>query len=232
MRVSPRSNASSMRIRSSRSMRSVLRRRERRSTGMLAASTTRFSMPAAVSRRCNQRAIDGIWTRWLFRVKPKFNAHITSARLCGSCHTIDLPVVDKTPIGHSVEQNTYLEWVNSQYQNEFGPVLPSAKTCQDCHMPGGYTNAADNISVPQIQTRIASVEDDSYPAAEHSAPLDKIRVRAISVFGNRNRGSRIRTLGPAVRRAAGRRHRSPPPEQFVGDSPLEEDGFEPSVPLL
>src|SRR5215471_10770638 len=54
MRVSPRSNASSMRIRSSRSMRSVLRRRERRSTGMLAASTTRFSMPAAVSRRCNQ----------------------------------------------------------------------------------------------------------------------------------------------------------------------------------
>ena len=127
-----------------------------------------------------------------------------------------------TPIGHSVEQNTYLEWVNSQYQNEFGPVLPSAKTCQDCHMPGGYTNAANNISVPQIQTRIASVEDDSYPAAEHSAPLDKIRVRAISVFGNRNRGSRIRTLGPAVRRAAGRRHRSPPPEQFVGDSPLEE----------
>ena|SRR6516225_1225499 len=111
---------------------------------------------------------------------------------------------------------------SSQYQNEFGPVLPSAKTCQDCHMPGGYTNAANNISVPQIQTRIASVEDDSYPAAEHSAPLDKIRVRAISVFGNRNRGSRIRTLGPAVRRAAGRRHRSPPPEQFVGDSPLEE----------
>ena len=117
-------------------------------------------------------------------VKPKFNAYITSARLCGSCHTIELPIVDKPPIApispetaHSVEQNTYLEWVNSQYQNEFRPVLPSAKTCQDCHMPGGYTNAANNISVPQIQTRIASVQDDSYPAAEHSAPLDKIRVR-------------------------------------------------------
>src|SRR6516165_3809617 len=58
MRVSPRSNASSMRIRSSRSMRSVLRRRERRSTGMLAGSTTRFSMPAAVGRRCNQNPAD------------------------------------------------------------------------------------------------------------------------------------------------------------------------------
>jgi Cytochrome P460 len=117
-------------------------------------------------------------------VKPKFNAYITSARLCGSCHTINLPVVDEPPIGpispqtiHSVEQNTYLEWVNSQYQNEFPPVSSNAKTCQDCHMPGGYTNAANNISVPQIQTRIASVEDDSYPAAEHSAPLDKLRVR-------------------------------------------------------
>jgi hypothetical protein len=117
-------------------------------------------------------------------VKPKFNAYITSARLCGSCHTINLPVVDKPPIApispetaHSVEQNTYLEWVNSQYQNEFQPVLPSAKTCQDCHMPGGYANASNNISVPQIQTRIASIEDDSYPATEHRAPLDKIRVR-------------------------------------------------------
>ena len=46
-------------------------------------------------------------------VKPKFNAYVTSARLCGSCHTIDLPVVDKSPVGHEVEQNTYLEWVNS-----------------------------------------------------------------------------------------------------------------------
>ncbi len=110
-------------------------------------------------------------------VKPKFNTYITSARLCGSCHTIDLPVVDKAPIGHEVEQNTYLEWVNSQYQNEFQPVLSSAETCQDCHMPGGYTNAANKISVPQIQARIANVEDDSFPAADHRAPAEKIRVR-------------------------------------------------------
>jgi Tn3 transposase DDE domain len=55
MRVSPRSNASSMRISSSRSRRSVLTRLARRSTGMLAASITRFSTPAAVSARCSQK---------------------------------------------------------------------------------------------------------------------------------------------------------------------------------
>src|SRR6516164_8826462 len=55
-RLSLRKPTTSVRLSPSyyRSMRSVLRRRERRSTGMLAASTTRFSMPAAVSRRCNQ----------------------------------------------------------------------------------------------------------------------------------------------------------------------------------
>ncbi|HUP61596.1 MAG TPA: hypothetical protein VNA69_14380 [Thermoanaerobaculia bacterium] len=111
-------------------------------------------------------------------VKPKFNEYIKSSRMCGSCHTIDLPVVDdSTPGTHSIEQATYLEWLNSQYQNEFGPPNKNAQSCQDCHMPRGQQNERLGIDVNPIQTRIAIVEDDSYPAAEHRAPANDIRVR-------------------------------------------------------
>lgn len=119
-------------------------------------------------------------------VKPKHNEYIQSSRMCGSCHTIDLPVVDKNqpiqPINpttpHSIEQATYLEWLNSAYQNELGkPPWPDAQTCQDCHMPDKQINEQLGLNVNPIKTRLAIVEDDTYPAAEHRAPTDDIRVR-------------------------------------------------------
>ena len=117
--------------------------------------------------------------------KPKHNEYTSSSRMCGSCHTIDLPVVDKhkpiQPINestpHSIEQATYLEWLNSAYQNEFGKPGPNAQTCQDCHMPRKLVNEQLGVNVDPIQTRIAIVEDDTYPAAEHRAPTEDIRVR-------------------------------------------------------
>jgi cytochrome c551/c552 len=116
--------------------------------------------------------------------KPAHSPYIKSARLCGSCHTINLPVIDAEPdrpigpsLPHSIEQATYLEWLNSAYQNELGTPASTARTCQDCHMPRGYTSAARGLDLPQIQTRIAIVEDDTYPAAEHRAPAVDIRVR-------------------------------------------------------
>ena len=116
--------------------------------------------------------------------KPKHDEYIKSSRMCGHCHTIDLPVVDKPPIrpidantDHSIEQATYLEWLNSDYQNEFGKPKKTAQTCQDCHMPRKLVNERLNVNVDPIQTRMAIIEDDTYPAAEHRAPLDDIRVR-------------------------------------------------------
>ena len=116
--------------------------------------------------------------------KPAHSPYIKSARLCGSCHTIDLPVIDEKPdtlinssMTHSIEQATYLEWLNSAYQNELGTPASTAQTCQDCHMPRGYTSAARGLDVPQIQTRIAIIQDDSYPAVEHHAKADDLRVR-------------------------------------------------------
>lgn len=109
-------------------------------------------------------------------LEPKYDPYIKDSRMCGSCHTINLPVMDQKPFGHSLEQVTYLEWLNSEFQTDFNPG-PNAKSCQDCHMAGSYANAQHGVDIKQIQTTFADVQDDSYPAAEHLAPFDQVRAR-------------------------------------------------------
>ena len=117
-------------------------------------------------------------------VKPVFGAIVTSARTCASCHSINLPIIDETgklrPIApamaHDVEQNTYVEWVNSRYQTEYKP-LPGARSCQDCHMSGAVDNDRVDVHSKGIQTKIALVQDQSYPRSEHRAPPYGIDVR-------------------------------------------------------
>ena len=110
-------------------------------------------------------------------ITPKYSDYIKDSRMCGNCHTIKLPVMDQEkPFGHSLEQVTYLEWLNSEFQTEFNPG-PNARSCQSCHMANSYANAQNNVFVKQIQTTIADVQDDTYPAAEHTAPMDQVRAR-------------------------------------------------------
>jgi hypothetical protein len=99
--------------------------------------------------------------------------------MCGSCHTIDLPVVDGTPGQMSIEQGTYLEWLNSQYQTEFGPPGPNAVSCQGCHMPRSYHNAKKEIDAPTLEQKIAIIEDETYPEAEHAVPIPD---RTVSLY--------------------------------------------------
>jgi len=116
--------------------------------------------------------------------KPVFGAITKSARLCASCHSINLPVVDKpakihpiTPaMTHDVEQNTYVEWVNSRFQTEYKPVA-GAQSCQDCHMSGAVDNDRLDVHQQQVQTQIALVQDQTYPQSEHRASLEGINVR-------------------------------------------------------
>jgi hypothetical protein len=132
-------------------------------------------------------------------IKPKHSAYTTSSRLCGSCHAINLPNVDDPlkpgekptvldtseknpvfkPFNHSIEQATYLEWLNSQFQTEFKPDKTTAQSCQDCHMPTSYKNNKEKdkkISIEQLRQPIAIIEDSTYPAADGLAPLSKITV--------------------------------------------------------
>jgi len=112
-------------------------------------------------------------------IKPKHDAYIKSSRMCGNCHTINLPLMDNPEADLNkphLEQLTYLEWLNSGYQNEVG-TNSKAQTCQDCHMPAKYSNAKGTLNIPLIQQPIAFIEDDQYPQTGNRLPDEKIRVR-------------------------------------------------------
>jgi hypothetical protein len=98
-------------------------------------------------------------------MKPVPSAFVKSSRLCASCHTIRLPVFDRTgrKVGEDFEQSTYLEWLNSAYRDELGRGA-TPKACQDCHMP-------DRHEGRRLAFRIANVQDRTYPEADHRAPL-------------------------------------------------------------
>jgi hypothetical protein len=77
---------------------------------------------------------------------------------------------------HHVEQATYLEWLNSEYENEIDARNPRARSCQDCHMSRGVVDERLGIDVPQVRTRIAAIQDATYPDAENLAPHDRLHV--------------------------------------------------------
>jgi len=113
-------------------------------------------------------------------ITPGFGAHIKSAALCGSCHTVILPVFDNN--GNPVkdkngkpkefhEQMTYPEWQNSVYQNERQPINQSAaRTCQDCHMQRQF------LGQPLV-FRSANIEDINYPYTDYRLRDKDITVR-------------------------------------------------------
>jgi hypothetical protein len=112
-------------------------------------------------------------------IKPKHDPYIKSSRMCGNCHTINLPLMDNPSADANkphLEQLTYLEWLNSGYQNEVGGNS-KAQTCQDCHMPTKYSNSKGTLNIPLIQQPIAFIEDDQYPQTGNRLPDEKIRVR-------------------------------------------------------
>ncbi len=115
-------------------------------------------------------------------IQPVFSAYTTSSRMCGSCHTINLPVVDVPPVtaapkDHSVEQATYVEWLNSRYQTEFAPDKRTERSCQACHMPAGVSDPARGIELSHLAARIALVQDDTYPQTAHAAAPADLEVR-------------------------------------------------------
>ena len=103
-------------------------------------------------------------------MKPVHSDYIESSRLCASCHTIYLPIFDAegNQVGNDFEQTTYLEWVNSTYQNEFG-VGSDPKTCQNCHMTNDYHGQ-------ELAFRIANIQDQTYPESDNRAPDEEITV--------------------------------------------------------
>jgi hypothetical protein len=120
---------------------------------------------------------------------PEHAPQINSSALCGSCHTVVLPVLDregrqlKDRAGRPMifhEQTTYLEWLNSDYQNEpelsKRPVkIADVQSCQDCHMPKTYAGA-------RVTTRVANIEDNTYPFVDFRLPDKDLRLKVRDDF--------------------------------------------------
>jgi len=106
-----------------------------------------------------------------FAIKPVQSMAVRSSELCGSCHTVHLPVMsDGKVIGHTYEQTTYPEWAFSAYRTGETPQggLPSgagplAESCQGCHMP-----SKDSSGKP-YRSKIAGIQEHSnFPETEYA----------------------------------------------------------------
>jgi mono/diheme cytochrome c family protein len=93
---------------------------------------------------------------------------IEDARLCGSCHTIILPVYDDN--GNQVmvngqpktfyEQATFPEWLNSKFV-----TVP----CQTCHMPTEFHGDPLDPD-PTLAYKLANIEDNTFPTVPFREP--------------------------------------------------------------
>lgn len=67
---------------------------------------------------------------------PRYGAQILDAGLCAGCHSLLTETVDldgNLTGDEFVEQATYHEWLNSEFNNEEHPA--TGITCQGCHVP-------------------------------------------------------------------------------------------------
>jgi hypothetical protein len=109
---------------------------------------------------------------------PVHDASMSSSEVCGSCHTVHLPVLkDGKTLAHVYEQTTYAEWAFSAFRvgkTADGKELPFGQgeewqSCQDCHMPSTEADGSPTMS------RIASIQEKSnFPAADNTLPAADI----------------------------------------------------------
>jgi hypothetical protein len=116
--------------------------------------------------------------------KPVEYPLIRSSKVCGSCHSVVLPVFDgnkpwvpkgtKTP-QIVIEQATFPEWVFSDFRDGG----PTPQSCQDCHMASSYPG------VPQpLNFKIASIQEASnMPQTENRLPQKDIDLTPRSPYG-------------------------------------------------
>ncbi|WP_417804216.1 hypothetical protein [Thalassospira lucentensis] len=103
-------------------------------------------------------------------ITPAKGDAIKTSEMCGTCHTVHLPVLkDGKNVGTVYEQTTYAEWAFSAFRTGYtiDGELPvgagkMALSCQECHMPSGDDKA-------KFRSKIASIQEYSnFPAAANT----------------------------------------------------------------
>ncbi|HEX6900258.1 MAG TPA: hypothetical protein VF789_11115 [Thermoanaerobaculia bacterium] len=112
-------------------------------------------------------------------IKPIEYPQIKNSKVCGSCHSVVLPVFDgdkpwinpKNPRGKPeiiIEQATFPEWVFSDFRDGG----PTPQSCQECHMANTYPGAG------KLKFKIASIQEASdMPQVENRRPMSEIDLK-------------------------------------------------------
>ncbi|MBI4773182.1 MAG: hypothetical protein HY788_03195 [Deltaproteobacteria bacterium] len=84
---------------------------------------------------------------------PGYEVHMEESALCGTCHTVYVPVIDATGavVGESPEQTPYLEWRNSAFSLRGGKEY---KSCQRCHLPKNGAGAFISLMPRRLLPRM------------------------------------------------------------------------------
>lgn len=103
-------------------------------------------------------------------ITPAQGDAIKTSEMCGTCHTVHLPVLkDGKQIGTVYEQTTYAEWAFSDFRTGYtidgdlpGGAGKMALSCQECHMPSSEDGK-------KFRSKIASIQEYSnFPAAANT----------------------------------------------------------------
>ncbi len=118
-------------------------------------------------------------------ITPRHDPSVTSSELCGTCHTVHLPILrDGRVLGHVYEQTTYPEWAMSAYRTGSTPQGPlpggagaKAESCQSCHMP------SKDASGQPYRSKIASIQEHSnFPQAENALGAQDVDLKVREGF--------------------------------------------------
>lgn len=119
-------------------------------------------------------------------ITPKYHEGFKDSVVCGSCHTVHLPVLGETNpdaenlniLGHVYEQTTYPEWAFSDYRS--GKLLgvdllgkddrgSRSEECQGCHLPSKTPDGQDFVS------KIASIQErTNFPVSDYVEPAEDV----------------------------------------------------------
>ena len=134
-------------------------------------------------------------------LKPKHSEFLKSSQLCGTCHTVALPTVDKpldepelgprpgrAAAGRDGRRCSASSTTTSSRRPTWSGSTASTRTrstratrrrsrARTATWREGLKDERHGIDVPQIRTRIAAIQDTTYPEAENLAPHDRLNVR-------------------------------------------------------
>jgi len=132
---------------------------------------------------------------------PKEDVTFKTSDLCGSCHTVHLPILHQgKKVGTVFEQTTYTEWAFSDFRTGETAIyphgtgrLPSGQpsvgklraTCQQCHMEsshfGPHEDFPEGLLFPELDpdkqfvSKIATIQEKTnYPQTDNTLPAEEI----------------------------------------------------------